>query len=75
MAQCDECHQERPDKDLKYNPKWDNMICRKCFTDELLGNAANNKAQGALLANNPIAMSAAIKAASLVFDKMLKNKK
>jgi hypothetical protein len=74
MDKCDECGKERSEKDLRYNPKWKNMIYRYCFIDELIGNAEKNKATGALL-SNPQAYFAARQAASLTFDKFLKKEK
>jgi hypothetical protein len=75
MAKCDECQIERDERDLRYNPKWDNHICRYCFMNELLFNAGENKAIGALLHGNAVANSAAVKAANMVFDKLMKKKK
>lgn len=71
MPICGECGKESPEIDIRYNPKWDNLICRTCFRQELIGNASDNKALGSLLQKN---MMAAIKAADVAF-KLLPKKK
>ncbi len=72
MNRCDECGESVDNKDLGYNPKWKNWICRKCFVGELIGNAENNKAQSAILGSNRMAYAAAYKAANILFDKALR---
>ena len=68
---CDECKQEREEKDLRYNAKWKNNICRYCFIDELIYNAEKNKAKAAVMASQPAALGWAQKGASELFDRMM----
>lgn len=70
MNSCVECKSEVPDERLLFDIKENCYLCKSCFVAELVGRAEKNRAESFLLNLNPMARSAAIKAANILFDKM-----
>jgi hypothetical protein len=68
MNCCDECELES--HDLRYNKKWQNMICWTCYFDELIFNARKNVLYSDILDKNPQAYGLAMQAARKLFEKM-----
>jgi hypothetical protein len=72
---CIECENEYSDDLLLWDEKLQCWLCKYCFTAELTGKAASNRASGLILRNIPFAVEAATMAGNIMFDRLMAEQK